>query len=144
MNNEEAVAEYTADVNRLSARSTTCNKLMLGLTVVMIALTALSIYLTYTDLVNYYKVDFVPIPRYMIDEKDLIGYNSKGEKIVLKNQSAYYKAILCNRSEKEERQNRIVIKQPPCRIRSAGRYLLLYIWFFIRRTCCYTAPHTYR
>ena len=38
----------------------------------------------------------------MIDEKDLIGYNSKGEKIVLKNQSAYYKAILCNRTEKDE------------------------------------------
>ena len=49
----------------------------------------------------YYKVDFTPIPHYMVDEKDLIGYNKKGEKIVLKNQSAYYKAVDCNRSEKD-------------------------------------------
>ena len=98
----ESAMDFKADVNRLSARSTTCSKLMIGITVVMIILTAISVYLTYRDLVNYYKVDFTPIPRYMIDEKDLIDYNEKNEKIVLKNQTAYYKAILCNRTEKDE------------------------------------------
>jgi hypothetical protein len=47
----------------------------------------------------YYKVDFTAIPRYMVDEKDIIGYNKKGEKIMLKNQSAYYKAVECNRTD---------------------------------------------
>ena len=61
----------------------------------MMATTA---YLTYQDMANRYKVDFTPIPRYMVDEKDITGYNVKGEKIVLKNQAAYYKAALCNRT----------------------------------------------
>ena len=98
----ESATDFANDVNRLSARSTTCSKLMVGITVVMVILTAISVYLTYNDLVDYYKVDFTPIPRYMIDEKDLIGSNEKNEKIVLKNQTAYYKAILCNRGEKDE------------------------------------------
>ena len=98
----DSAKDFAADVNRLSAKSTTCSKLMVGITVVMIILTAISVYLTYNDLVNYYKVDFTPIPRYMIDEKDLIYNNEKNEKIVRKNQLAYYKAILCNRTEKDE------------------------------------------
>lgn len=32
----------------------------------------------------------------MVDEKDIIGYNSKGEKVFIKNQSAYYKAVESN------------------------------------------------
>ena len=51
---------------------------------------------------EYYNVAFTPMPRYIIDEKDLIGYNSKGEKIVLKNQSAYYKLVDCNRTQADE------------------------------------------
>ncbi|MBP5755195.1 MAG: hypothetical protein J6W93_05045 [Clostridia bacterium] len=50
----------------------------------------------------YYNVDFTPIPHYMVDEKDIIGYNKKGEKVMLKNQSAYYKAVECNRTESDE------------------------------------------
>ena len=63
--------------------------------VIMIAATA---YLTYQGLVNRYKVDFTPIPRYMVDEKDITGLNYKGETVVFKNQAAYYKAALCNRT----------------------------------------------
>jgi hypothetical protein len=50
----------------------------------------------------YYNVEFSPIPHYMVDEKDIIGYNKKGEKIMLKNQSAYYKAVECNRTQTDE------------------------------------------
>ena len=83
---------------RLAARSTLCNRLMVGLGVATVILMAVSALLTYRDLVNHYKVEFTPIPRYMVDAKDITTYNSKGEKLVLKNQSAYYKAALCDRS----------------------------------------------
>lgn len=42
---------------------------------------------------------------YIVDEKDIIGYNKKGEKILLKNQSAYYKAVECNRTSDDEMYN---------------------------------------
>ena len=77
-------------------------QLSIGFGIVMIVFVSITTYLTYRDMVNHYKVDFTPIPRYMIDEKDLIGYNARGEKIVLKNQSAYYKAVTTNRSEGDE------------------------------------------
>ena len=79
----------------------------IGFTVATVIFSGISVYLTYKDLQEKYKVDFTPIPHYMIDEKDLIGYNSKGEKIVLKNQSAYYKAVECNRKESDEYYNTI-------------------------------------
>ena len=81
------------DLQRLSARSATCSKLMIGFGVAMIALTAVTTYLAWKDMHDFYKVDFTPIPRYMVDEKDLVSYNKKGERIILKNQSAYYKAV---------------------------------------------------
>ena len=67
-----------------------------GFAVAMVVLAAFSTYLAWKDMQEYYKVDFTPIPHYMVDEKDLIGYNKKGERIVLKNQSAYYKAVESN------------------------------------------------
>ena len=71
-------------------------RLMAGFGVAMVVFSLITTYLSYRDMVEHYKVDFTPIPHYMIDEKDLIGYNSKGEKIVLKNQTAYYKAVESN------------------------------------------------
>ena len=73
--------------------------LSVGLTVAFIVLVAVTTVLTYMEMKARYKVDFTPIPHYMVEEKDLIGYNSKGEKIVLKNQSAYYKAVESNRKK---------------------------------------------
>ena len=35
----------------------------------------------------------------MVDEKDIVVYNEKNEKIVIKNQSAYYKAVESNRKK---------------------------------------------
>ena len=94
-------------IARYSARSSFCNKLMIGLGVAAVILTAISIILQYQDMVNHYKTEFTPIPRYMIDEKDLIGYNSKGEKVILKNQEAYYKAAECNRTGDDEKYKEI-------------------------------------
>jgi hypothetical protein len=38
----------------------------------------------------------------MVDEADITVYNEHGEKTVIKNQAAYYKAIECNRNYKDE------------------------------------------
>ena len=92
-------------IRKMESRSNLCSKLRVGaaiFTVVMVAVTAVLVYYDYQQMKEYYNVEFTPIPRYIIEEKDLIGYNKKGEKIVLKNQSAYYKLAECNRSANDE------------------------------------------
>ena len=97
--------KYNAEgkIEILQARSSLCNKLMAGFGIAMIILAGISTYLSYKDMEEYYKTDFTPIPKYMVDEKDITAYNAKGEKIVIKNQSAYYKAVECNRTNKDEK-----------------------------------------
>ena len=88
---------------RVITKGTTVSGWMtVGLSVVMIIMTSISLWLTFRELKEHYKVDFTPIPRYMVDEKDIVAYNNKGEKIMLKNQAAYYKAVECNRTEDAE------------------------------------------
>ena len=82
-----------------SSNSALIGKLAKGFGFAAIVMTIISLVVTYSDLKKYYKTEFSPIPHYMVDEKDLIGYNKKGEKIILKNQAAYYKAVLCNREK---------------------------------------------
>ena len=84
-------------LGRLQARSSVCSKLAKGFGVAMILLIAATTYMTYRDLMNRYNVDYTPIPRYLVDEKEITGFNANGDRIVLKNQAAYYKAALCNR-----------------------------------------------
>ena len=86
----------------LAASTKLCKGLTIGLGIAAVILAGVTTYLTWQEMKEYYKVDFSPIPHYMVDEKDIIGYNSKGEKIMLKNQSAYYKAVECNRTEADE------------------------------------------
>ena len=85
--------EWKTQMESLTSNTSLCKGLTIGLGVAMIAMAAVTTYLAWRDMHDYYKVDFTPIPHYMVDEKDLISYNNKGEKIVLKNQSAYYKAV---------------------------------------------------
>ena len=107
---EKAVIEqYTYETStgpnyiaRAEARSTTCSNFAKGMTAAMIIIVAITTYLTWRDLKNHYKVDYTPIPRYMVDEKDITAYNEKGEKIVIKNQEAYYTAVTCNRDSSAE------------------------------------------
>ncbi len=87
------------------AKNMTCAKISVGLGVAFVVLSAITVYLSYMDMKAYYNVEFTPVPHYMVDEKDIIGYNIKGEKIILKNQSAYYKAAECNRSADAEFYN---------------------------------------
>lgn len=92
----------TPEIERLSAKSNMCKYLSIGFSVAIVVLSAVTVYLTWQDLKAYYNVNMTPMPNFIIDEKDLIGYNKKGEKIVLKNQSAYYKLAECNRGANDE------------------------------------------
>ena len=97
-----AQEEINLLTERSAARSATCNKLMLGFGIAVIVLSIITTWLAWEDMKEYYKVEFTPIPQFMIDEKDLVGYNKKGEKIVLKNQAAYYTVAECNRNSDAE------------------------------------------
>lgn len=99
---EENVAPQGDDIllmeQRYQARSSLCTKLAIGFGVAMIVLSIVAIYMNYRDLVDYYKVDYAPIPHYIVDEKDITTVNDKGESIVIKNLASYYKAVDCNRA----------------------------------------------
>ncbi len=97
----------TKAMNISSANGKICAGLATGFCVAMIVLSAVTIYINYKDMKAYYNVDFTPIPHYMVDEKDLVGYNEKGERIVLKNQAAYYKAVESNRKKGDDYFNDI-------------------------------------
>ena len=60
-----------------------------GFTVLGAVLAGVSIYTTVTEMMAYYKVDFVPIPKYIVDRADITATNSKGETVMIKNQTAY-------------------------------------------------------
>ena len=104
--NKAALSEYSAAakniknneafITRTTPRSAMAGKLSAGFGVAMVIIAAVTTYLAWRDMQAYYKVDFTPIPHYMVDESDIIGYNAKGEKIILKNQTAYYKAVESN------------------------------------------------
>ena len=104
---EQSFRGLEESVDKMAGKAAMTKWLSLGFTAAVVVLSAVSVYLTYRDLVNYYKVDFTPIPRYMVDEKDITAYNSKGEKIVIKNQSAYYKVCETNRNPGDDYYNKI-------------------------------------
>ena len=93
---DSALSDATKQLN---SKSVICKYLSAGFTVAMAVLAGISIYTTVTELMAYYKVDFAPIPKYIVDEVDITATNEKGEKVMIQNQTAYYKAVLCNRTE---------------------------------------------
>ena len=97
--------QYKEPLQRGVANSKFFGYLSAGIGVALVIFTAITIWLSFRDMAARYKTKFTPMPKFMIDEKDLIGYNKKGEKIVLKNQSAYYKLVECNRSSSDENYN---------------------------------------
>ena len=93
---------YSRDLVSAQRTANVWKGLTVGFSVAFVIISAATVYLTWQDMQEFYEVDFTPIPHYMVDEKDIIGYNKKGEKILLKNQSAYYKAVECNRTASDE------------------------------------------
>ena len=86
------------NVSTAAAKSNLCKYLTAGFTVLGAVLAGVSIYVTIEEMKAYYKVDFSPIPKYIVDRADITATNQKGETVMIKNQTAYYKAVLCNRT----------------------------------------------
>ncbi len=86
------------NVSTAAAKSNLCKYLTAGFTVLGAVLAGVSIYMTIEEMKAYYKVDFSPIPKYIVDRADITATNQKGETVMVKNQTAYYKAVLCNRT----------------------------------------------
>ena len=75
---------------------------MYGFEVAAIALTAATVVLTSIELSQYYNVAFTQLPKYMVDAKDVIAYDEKGNQIVVPNQAAFYTSAETNRAESAE------------------------------------------
>ena len=85
-----------------AAKTAMCKYMTVGFGIAMIVFAGITTWLTWEDMKAYYNVEFSPIPKYMVDEKDITTYNKKGEKVVTKNQAAYYNAVECNRTSADE------------------------------------------
>ncbi|MEE3332962.1 MAG: hypothetical protein VZR54_01650 [Ruminococcus sp.] len=91
--------ELEAVAKKVSLKSNICKYLTAGFTVAMAILAAYSIYTTIKELIDYYKVKFAPIPKYIVEKTDITAKNKKGKETMIRNQSAYYKVVPCNRTE---------------------------------------------
>ena len=99
------VAEFKAEFDKKLLEYTNCTTksnlakyLTIGFTVVTALLAGYSIYITITEMLDYYQTIFTPIPHYIVDEAD-ITQEINGKMVVINNQTAYYKVVPCNRKE---------------------------------------------
>ena len=107
-NLDKASSGYAYEYSHtIAPRTSVAKYLSIGFAVAMIAIGAVTTYLSYRDMKAHYNVDFTPIPHYMVEEKDITVTNEAGEKIVVKNQSAYYKAVESNRKKGDDYYNKI-------------------------------------
>ena len=126
--------ELDRATEQFAKRSTICKYLSVGFTVVAVILAGISIYTTVSELMEYYKVDFAPIPKYIVDEADITTtqtVNGKKQTIMLKNQTAYYKAVTCNRtdgggSEIEKKNHEILLDRADLNGDVGQQWLALY------------------
>ena len=97
----------------ISAKSTVCKYLSAGFSIAAAILAGISIYMTITEMMEYYKVNFSPIPKYIVEEADITAKNEKGETVMIRNQTAYYKVVSCNRKQGDsnvEKKNFEILK----------------------------------
>ena len=91
--------ELEEAAKKAALKSNICKYLTAGFTVAMAILAGYSIYTTIKELVDYYRIKFAPIPKYIVEKTDITAKNKKGKEVMIKNQSAYYKVVPCNRTE---------------------------------------------
>ena len=99
LNDLERSGEFKEAAKQYASKSTICKYLAAGFSLAMAILAGVSIYTTIKELIDYYKVKFAPIPKYIVERTDITGKNSRGKEIMIRNQSAYYKVVPCNRTE---------------------------------------------
>ena len=98
---QQADAERSAMLKSISGKSKICSYLGAAFTVAMAALAIASIVMTVLELINYYKVEYSPIPKYIVEETD-ITETVNGVTTVKRNDSAYYQVAECNRKSDSE------------------------------------------
>ncbi|MEE3427808.1 MAG: hypothetical protein VZQ55_02365, partial [Ruminococcus sp.] len=91
--------ELNEAVKKASLKSNICKYLTAGFTVITAILAGYSIYTTIKEMIDFYKVKFAPVPKYIVERTDITAKNKKGKETMIKNQSAYYKVVTCNRTE---------------------------------------------
>ena len=104
---------YQEATKQFALKSNICKYLTAGFSVVAAILAGYSIYTTITEMKEYYKVNFSPIPKYIVEEADITAKNEKGETVMIRNQTAYYKVVSCNRKQGDsnvEKKNFEILK----------------------------------
>ncbi|MBR1482109.1 MAG: hypothetical protein IJ598_03965 [Ruminococcus sp.] len=110
---QEAEASFQKTEKQYFLKSNICKYLTVGFALIGAVLAGLSIYTTITEMMAYYKVDFVPIPKYIVERADITATDQKGKPVMIQNQTAYYKSVLCNRTDGSsdlERKNHEILK----------------------------------
>jgi hypothetical protein len=96
----KAFTQMSKDLSDEAKALTTSSKIArwlgVGFTVVFALLAAWSIYSTVSEMLEYYHVDFVAIPKYMVERTDITKMVD-GKEVMIKNETAYYKVVQCNR-----------------------------------------------
>ena len=89
--------EYQQAARQLASKSRISDLLMGGLSVIGAIMEGITLYTTISEMMEYYKVDFSPIPKYIVDEADITAKNEKGEKESIGKMPVMYKTVPCNR-----------------------------------------------
>ncbi|MBO6108201.1 MAG: hypothetical protein J6P16_02220, partial [Eubacterium sp.] len=85
-------------VDKANASANFAKFLSIGMAVITVIMTVVSTVMTMLDAAKFYDTEYTPIPKYIVEESDITAINAKGEQVMLKNQSAYYKVVRCNRT----------------------------------------------
>ena len=99
LNDLERSGEFKEAARQYASKSTICKYLAAGFSLATAILAGYSIYTTIKELIDYYKVKFAPVPKYIVERTDITAKNKKGKETMIRNQSAYYKVVTCNRTE---------------------------------------------
>ena len=67
-----------------------------------LGLSVYSIYCSVMEIYKYYHADMTKVPKYVVDRADLTETDANGNTVIRRNDSAYYRAITSNRSDKHE------------------------------------------
>ena len=101
-NKLKKVAQEKEQLKTSAENVNTSWKTAIILSSVFLVLTAVSIYSTVRDVMSYYNVKYAPMPLYIVDEADITATADDGTKTVIRNDAAYYTAVLTNAARTDD------------------------------------------
>nr|MCR5202461.1 hypothetical protein [Lachnospiraceae bacterium] len=99
---KEMADMFADDVQNLTTKTGILKTVGIIFAVITFALAVYDIAHFLINATEVYKIDFTPIPKYIVSEEDITRVNSKGEKEFYRNEEAYYRVVECNRSTMKE------------------------------------------